>query len=76
MYHDEGHHLGRPHFHAQYADDEASIDIESLSVIAGGLPTRALRLIAEWAAQHQDELRDNWERARTHQALAPIDPLR
>jgi hypothetical protein len=35
MYHDEIQHLGRPHFHAGYGDDEASIDIESVTVIAG-----------------------------------------
>lgn len=27
MYHDEIHHRGRPHFHAGYGDDEASIDM-------------------------------------------------
>jgi Domain of unknown function (DUF4160) len=45
MYHDEIHHLGRPHFHATYGGDEASIDIESLAVLAGNLPPRAKRLI-------------------------------
>jgi hypothetical protein len=28
MYHDESPHPGRPHFHAGYGGDEASIDIE------------------------------------------------
>lgn len=51
MYHDEIHHLGRPHFHAGYAGDEASVDIESLDVIAGGLPLRALRLVVEWGIE-------------------------
>jgi len=50
MYHDEMHHLGRPHFHARYGDDEASIDIEDLAVIAGRIPPRALRLVVEWAS--------------------------
>jgi Domain of unknown function (DUF4160) len=45
MYHLEIHHLGRPHFHARYADDEASIDIDTLAAIAGELPTRAARLV-------------------------------
>jgi hypothetical protein len=76
MYHDEIHHLGRPHFDARYADDEASIDIETLALIAGELPARALRLVGEWAREHQTELRDNWERARRHEALRPIAPLR
>jgi len=76
MYHDEIEHRGRPHFHAGYGEDEASIDIESLDVIAGELPPRARRLVAEWARGHQGELRENWSRARRHQALQPIDPLR
>ena len=76
MYHDEGHHLGRSHFHATYGGDEASIDIEDLEVIAGQLPPRALRLVIEWARSHQAELRENWDRARRHQPLEPIEPLR
>jgi hypothetical protein len=76
MYHDESHHLGRPHFHARYGGDEASVDIESVAVIAGELPPRALRLVAEWALAHKAELRENWNRAREHQPLEPIDPIR
>jgi hypothetical protein len=76
MYHDEIRHLGRPHFHARYADDEASIDIEDLAVIASRIPPRALRLVLEWAGAHPQELRENWERARLHQPLQKIDPLR
>jgi hypothetical protein len=75
MYHDEIHHLGRPHFHARYGEAEASIDIESLAIIAGDLPPRARRLVAEWAAAHQAELRENWARVRSHQQLEPIEPL-
>jgi hypothetical protein len=67
---------GRPHFHATYGDDEASIDIESLAVIAGELPPRARRLVAEWARGNQGELRDNCERARRHEPLEPIEALR
>lgn len=76
MYHDESHHRGRPHFHASYGKDEASIEIESLTVMAGELPPRAMRLVVEWARAHQEELRENWERARRHQPLQPIEPLR
>jgi hypothetical protein len=39
------------------------------------LPRRALALVAEWAALHQDELLANWERARRDEPLQPIDPL-
>jgi hypothetical protein len=76
MYHDERHHRGRPHFHATYGDDEATIDIETLKVIAGELAPRARRLVSEWAREHQAELRDNWTRARVHQPLRSVEPLR
>ena len=75
MYHDEIPHLGRPHFHAGYAGDEASIDIEDLEVLAGRLPRRALRLVVEWAGAHQIELRENWDRARRHEPLVDVEPL-
>jgi hypothetical protein len=76
MYHDEHHHRGRPHFHATYGDDEATIDIETLELIAGDLAPRARRLVAEWSREHQAELRDNWARARKHQPLRSVEPLR
>ena len=75
MYHDESHHGGRPHFHASYGGDEATVDIESFATLAGGLPPRGQRLVIEWAKAHQSELRENWVRARNHQSLAPIEPL-
>jgi len=76
MYHDESHHSGRPHFHAIYGGDEASIDIESLETLAGGLPDRARRLVLDWARLHRQELLDNWERARAHRPLQRVEPLR
>jgi hypothetical protein len=76
MYHDEIHHRGRPHFHATYGEDEASVDIEELAIIAGELPPRARRLVFEWARIHRGELLENWERARLHRPVEPIEPLR
>jgi hypothetical protein len=37
-----------PHFHAEYGECEALISIEELSVIGGGLPSRAFGLVREW----------------------------
>jgi hypothetical protein len=73
MYWNEGVHA-RPHFHARYAGQAASIDLAG-EVIAGALPRRALALVAEWAGLHHDELLANWERARRDEPLEPIDPL-
>ena len=75
MYPSEGHHAGRPHFHAEYAEHEASFDIETLEMIAGRLPNRATRLVSRWAEIHRSELRANWHRARAHEPLVPIEPL-
>ena len=73
MYWNEGAHA-RPHFHARYAGHVASVDFAG-EVIAGSLPRRAAALVAEWVALHQDELLENWERARREEPLQPIAPL-
>jgi hypothetical protein len=39
-----------PHFHAEYGEQEALIDINTLAVIAGKLPPRALGLVMEWTS--------------------------
>ncbi len=64
-----------PHFHAVYGDFEASLRIDTLEVMTGSLPRRALALVLEWASLHRTELEDDWERARTGTPLAPIQPL-
>lgn len=64
-----------PHFHAVYAEYEGLIDISKLELIGGSLPPRVLGLVIEWAALHQKELLENWERARNQQTLIPVAPL-
>ena len=51
------------------------MDINALALISGRLPPRALGLVMEWAALHQDELRDLWEQARNLEPLHRLDPL-
>lgn len=64
-----------PHFHALYAEFEALIDIRTLEVIRGKLPRRALVLVLEWAAQHRDELMEDWNLCETKQQPKKIAPL-
>ena len=66
---------GLPHFHARYAGQEASGAIETLEVLAGSLPDRALRLVREWATLQRADLEADWQRARADQPLEPIPPL-
>jgi hypothetical protein len=63
------------HFHAVYGDHEALIEVETLALIRGELPRRALALVLEWAALHRAELRQNWQNARMGVPLTPIAPL-
>jgi hypothetical protein len=55
---------GFPHFHARHADGEAKIRIDNLEVIDSTLGRRQLRLVLAWAELHQEELAENWRRAR------------
>ncbi len=64
-----------PHFHAEYAEFEARVAINSLAVLTGDLPPRAMALVAEWATLHQQELQVLWERASKLEALSRLDPL-
>lgn len=64
-----------PHFHARYGDQTALIAIDTFNVLAGGLPSRALGLVLEWASSHRGELLEDWKRARSQQPLQPIQPL-
>lgn len=63
------------HFHAEYGDDEAIYEIETLATLRGELPRRANMMVVEWALQHRDELRRNWDSARRQQPLNRIEPL-
>lgn len=64
-----------PHFHAEYGEAEALIHIETLAVIAGKLPARALGLVVEWATLHQEELRELWRNAQQDEPLHKLPPL-
>lgn len=64
-----------PHFHALYAEHEALIDIQTLEVIEGRLPRRALSMVLEWASEHRTELMEDWKLCRAKQLPKPIQPL-
>lgn len=68
MYFDEH---NPPHFHVRYNEHRASMEIESLNVIAGKLPARVRGLAEEWAESHRDELLEMWESQDFHK----LEPL-
>jgi hypothetical protein len=65
-----------PHFHARYANEKVAIEIASLRIIEGHITPRALGLVIEWAAQHKDELMNNWELAKDNRTPNKIEPLK
>lgn len=66
---------GPPYFHASCGEHEALIAITPIEVVSGRFPTRARRLVFEWASLHQEELAENWNRGERKVALVQIDPL-
>lgn len=72
MYYDEH---NPPHFHAKYGEFNIVVEIDSLKILEGSLPARALGLVFEWATIHKDELRLTWENARLGMKLENIQPL-
>lgn len=67
---------GPPHFHARHAEGTAKVRIDTLEVIESSLGRRQLRLVLAWAELHQDELSENWRRARAGETLQQVEPLR
>ncbi len=68
MYFDEH---NPPHFHVQYNEYRASINIHNLNISAGMLPAKVRGLVEEWAELHRDELLEMWESKEFHK----IQPL-
>lgn len=64
-----------PHFHAIYGSAEAQVAIDPIFILEGDLPRRAVSMVIEWAALHQRELMENWQRLRENQAAQKIPPL-
>lgn len=66
---------GIPHFHARYGGQAAVYAVGALERIQGELPSRADRLVREWAVMHEEELMQDWESARAGKPLAPVEAL-
>ena len=64
-----------PHFHARYGRNSVAVEIDTLRVLEGQFPPRALGLVVEWASQHQEDLLDNWELAKNNKPIKKIAPL-
>jgi len=64
-----------PHFHAKYGGQTGVLSIEDLRLLEGQLPRRVISLVLEWAFEHRDELKENWELVVAKKPLRKISPL-
>ncbi|CAK8718128.1 MAG: protein of unknown function (DUF4160) [Candidatus Electronema aureum] len=60
-----------PHFHAVYGEYLGLFNMETLEMIEGDLPSRAEKLVVEWANLHQKELMNMWN----EQQFLKLPPL-
>ena len=64
-----------PHFHVEYSEYKAIVNIKDLKVVKGKLPRRAESLVLDWAEIHQNELLNDWNLCQNEQLPKPIKPL-
>ncbi len=60
-----------PHIHAIYGEHNGLIDISTLEMIEGDLPSKALELVKEWAGMYRKELMAMWN-DKVLQKLPPL----
>lgn len=69
----EQHH--KPHFHVYYAGREAAIGLDG-TLLSGDIPAKQLKLVQAWAAIHEEELVEAWNKAVRNVPFGKIEPLR
>ena len=65
-----------PHFHAEYGEHQVLIDINTMGIVSGKLPSRVLGMVIEWASMNQSQLKREWNKARNGKSLGKIAPLK
>jgi hypothetical protein len=61
-----------PHFHAVYGEYVGLFSINTLEMLEGDLPSRARKLVVEWAQNNQGELKKMWDTQEFHK-LPPLE---
>ncbi|WP_149241838.1 DUF4160 domain-containing protein [Dyadobacter sp. 32] len=66
-----------PHFHAEFQEFKAIIEIDTAELLEGYLPPKQLKLVQAWAIIHEDELLINFEKLQGElKSWSKIEPLR
>ena len=60
-----------PHIHVIYGEYVSAINIDTLEVIEGDLPNKALSLAREWIEIHKIEILEMWN-SQTFKKITPL----
>jgi len=74
-YYDDKKH-SKPHIHAEYGEDQATIAIEDGELLGGTLPKSKMKLVQAWIEIHKEDLLANWKLAVAGEPVFRIDPLK
>jgi hypothetical protein len=66
---------GPAHIHVEYCGAEVLLCIDTLQVLRGSIPPRALGLVVEWAVRHREEIQECWKSAQIGSPPKRISPL-
>jgi hypothetical protein len=65
-----------PHFHVEYGEFKAVIDIRTAELLEGYLPSKQLKLTQAWAILHEEQLLENFENlGKDVKSWIKIEPL-
>lgn len=64
-----------PHFHAEFQEHRAIIDIQNPMLLDGYLPPKQLKLVQAWALIHQELLENFINLGKDFKSYNKIDPL-
>lgn len=65
-----------PHFHVEFQEYRAIINIQTSDIIEGYLPPKQLKLIQVWTSIHEEELLENFiNLGKDFKSWNKIDPL-
>ena len=61
-----------PHFYASYGEYAGLFDLQTLAMIEGDLPQKAVAMIQEWGQVHKEELLNIWN-TQNFREIAPLE---
>jgi hypothetical protein len=62
-----------PHFHAAFAEYEATFSVATAELLEGSLPRSKLQAVKRWHMAHTDEIAYLWQQVQDKQSIRRID---